>query len=302
MKSWKTIALATALVGAAGAGAAVAPATFAQSATPRVAAPPQADVFSIGGGGRIGVSIRDVDGSDKTKAAAGVVIESVDENSPASKAGLKAGDIVTEFDGERVRSVRQFARLVGETPEGRTVAAAVLRDGQRVTVNVTPESHGNAFRLFRGDRWEPLEQLYRYETIPPPARPAAPPRPPATPRPAPLPAPFERYFFSGGNQLGITTNSLEPQLAEYFGTKEGVLVASVTTDSAAAKAGLKAGDVITTFNGSTVSDPNDLRTKIRNLEGGEFNLGIMRDKKPMTLKGKLEPPTERRRTTTRTIL
>ena len=55
-------------------------------------------------------------------------------------------------------------------------------------------------------------------------------------------------------------------------------MASVTTDSAAAKAGVKAGDVITTFNGSTVSDPNDLRTKIRNLEGGEFTLGIMRDK------------------------
>lgn len=301
MKSLKTIALATALVGAAGAGAAVAPASFAQSTTPRVAVAPQADVFSIGGGGRIGVSIRDVDGSDKTKAAAGVVIESVDEDSPASKAGLKVGDIVTEFDGERVRSVRQFTRLVSETPEGRTVAAVVLRDGQRVTVNVTPESRGNAFRLFRGDRWEPFEQLYRYETIPTPARPSTP-APPAPPRAMPLPAPLERYFFSGGNQLGITANHLEPQLAEYFGTKEGVLVASVSTDSAAAKAGLKAGDVITTFNGSTVRDPNDLRTKIRNLEGGEFTLGIMRDKKPITLKGKLEPPTERRRTTARTIL
>ena len=86
------------------------------------------------------MSIRDVDGSDKTKAAAGVVIESVDEDSPASKAGLKTGDIVTEFDGERVRSVRQFTRLVSETPEGRTVATVVMRDGQRVTVNVTPEA------------------------------------------------------------------------------------------------------------------------------------------------------------------
>src|SRR5687767_10941088 len=99
MQSWKTIALAIALVGAAGVGAAVAPATFAQSATTRVAVPPQ-PVFSIGGGGRIGVSIRDVDAADKTKAVAGVVIESVDEDSPASKAGLKVGDIVTEFDGE----------------------------------------------------------------------------------------------------------------------------------------------------------------------------------------------------------
>ena len=297
MKSWKTVALATALVSAAGAGAAVAPVTFAQSARTRIAVPPQAELFSLGGGGRIGVSIRDVDGSDKTKAAAGVVIESVDEDSPASKAGLKVGDIVTEFDGERVRSVRQFTRLVSETPEGRTVAAVVTRDGQRVTVNVTPDSGGNAWRLFRGDRWEPLEQLYRYETVPPPARPAVPstPRPPRAPRPEPLPPALERFFY-GGNQLGISASNLEPQLAEYFGTKEGVLVASVTTDSAAAKAGLKAGDVITTFNGTTVGSPSDLRNQIRNLEGGEFTLGIVRDKKPMTLKGKLEPPTERRRT------
>ena len=84
MRSWKTIALAIALIGAAG-RCAVAPATFAQSTTPRVAVAPQAELFSIGGGGRIGVSIRDVDGSDKTKAAAGVVIESVDEDSPPRK-------------------------------------------------------------------------------------------------------------------------------------------------------------------------------------------------------------------------
>lgn len=305
MKSWKTFALAAGLVGAAGLGAALAPVAVAQSRSSAVAVAPQANVFSIGGGSRIGVSIRDVEASDKTKSTAGVVIESVDEESPAAKAGLKAGDIVVEFDGERVRSVRQFTRVVSETPEGRSVAAAVMRDGQRVTVNVTPES-GNAFRFFDGERWTPFEQLRRWESVPAPARPAIPsrPTPPATPRAAPLPPSLERFFWSGSNQLGITASDLEPQLAEYFGTKEGVLVSSVNTDSPAAKAGLKAGDVIVSFNGNTVDSPSDLRTRIRNLDGGEFTLGIVRDKKSMTLKGKLEPPSERRRTTrtTRTII
>lgn len=296
MKSWKAIALAAALMGAAGLGASVAPVALAQSRA-RVAVAPQADVFSLfGGGSRIGVSIRDIESSDKAKSASGVVVESVDDDSPASKAGLKVGDIVVEFDGERVRSVRQFTRLVTETPEGRSVAAAVMRDGQRVTVNVTPES-GNRFSWYEGDQWKALDGLRAYNFAPPP-----PPKPPAPPKPG-VPPTFERFFWSSGNQLGIGAMTLEPQLAEYFGTKQGVLVSSVAADSAAAKAGLKAGDVITSFNGHAVDSPSDLRTGVRTVEGGEFTLGIIRDRKPMTLKGKLEPRAERRRTTpTRVVL
>src|SRR4029450_12132378 len=83
--------------------------------------------------------------------------------------------------------------------------------------------------------------------------------------------------------------------------KDGVLVSSVSDDSAAAKAGLKAGDVITNFNGSAVTDAQDLRRRIQNLnDGDEFTVTVMRDRKPVTLKGKAERP-ERRRTY-RTIL
>ena len=102
-------------------------------------------------------------------------------------------------------------------------------------------------------------------------------------------------------RLGISIDSLSPQLAEYFGTKEGVLVSSVSDNSAAAKAGLKAGDVITNFNGSTINDPQDMRRRIQSLnDGDEFTVTVMRDRKPVTLKGKAESP-ERRRTS-RTIL
>ena len=293
MKSWKTVALAAALAGAAGLGASLTPAALAQTRT-RVNVAPQAEIFSIAGGSRIGVSVRDVEASDKSKTANGVVIEAVDEQSPASKAGFKAGDIVVEFDGERVRSVRQFSRLVSETPDGRTVAAAVMRDGQRVSVNVTPEGGRNAFRYFDSEGFKSIEPLLK--SVPPPT-----PSPRAV-RPAPLPPNLERFFWTGGTQLGITISDLEPQLAEYFGTKDGVLVSSVNADSAAAKAGLKAGDVITGVNGTDVTSASDLRGRLRNLEGGEFTLAIVRNKQPMTLKGKLEPPAERRRTTARTIL
>ena len=153
MKFWKMAALATGFVVAAGLGAYLTPAIHGQTRAPRVVTPRAAEVFWSGGGSRLGVSITDVSADDsKTKGNAGVLIDDVDEDSPAAKAGLKKGDIVVEFDGDRVRGVRQFTRLVSETPAGRTVTAAVMRDGQRVSLNVTPRE-GNNFRFFDEDNW-----------------------------------------------------------------------------------------------------------------------------------------------------
>src|SRR5688500_9370971 len=283
MRFFKTTALAAALTGAAGAGAAVLPVGHAQGV--RAVAPRAMQVVTFGAG-RIGVTVSDVEATEG-KTTAGVRVDSVDEGSPAEKAGLRKGDIVVEFDGERVRSVRQFSRLVSETPPGRTVSAAVLRDGQRTTLNLTPREGGN-FRLLE-------DGFFRHLPTPAPHVQAVPPRPPSPPR-TPVPPALEHFTWSfGGNRLGVSIEDLSPQLGEYFGAKDGVLVSSVETDSAAAKAGVKAGDVITSVNGNTVNDGGDLRRRLSSLSAGdEFSLGIVRDKRTMTLKGKLESPQERR--------
>ena len=84
--------------------------------------------------------------------------------------------------------------------------------------------------------------------------------------------------------------------------KDGVLVSSVTDDSVAAKAGVQAGDVIVSVNGSTVDDGSEVREEMADVDpGAEFTLEIVRDKKPMTLKGKAEDRRSRR-SATRTIL
>ena len=82
------------------------------------------------------MSIRDVGSDDK--APAGVVVEEVQPDSAAEKAGLKHSDVIVEFDGEHVRSARQFTRLVQETASGRTVKATVMRDGQKKELQITP--------------------------------------------------------------------------------------------------------------------------------------------------------------------
>lgn len=298
MKAWKSAALAAALFAAAGLGAAFTPAVHGQTAT-RPRTPARAYQVLTGHGGQIGVTIRDVDDDEvkSGKASAGVVIDEVSEDSPAEKAGMKTGDIVVEFDGERVRSVRQFTRLVQETPAGRKVQASVMRGGQKMNMTVeTREDDGFRFFGDNGSSMRLLEDLgrnFRFE----PARPVpAPPAPPAAPAPpTPFPPDIQSYIWRSGNSLGMSVSQLSTQLAEYFGTRDGVLVTSVASDSAAAKAGVKAGDVITSINGTNVEDPADLRSATQRMrDGDEFTIGVMRDKKSLTLKGKMENQRSRR--------
>ena len=302
MTMWKTAAVGAALLCATAAGALFTPPAHGQTRA-RVIRAQRPFALEAFGGSRIGVSIRDFEEADAktTKGAtAGVIVEDVSTDSAAEKAGIRKGDVIVEFDGERVRSARQLTRLVHETPSGRTVQAAVLRDGQRTTVSVVPRADDS----FSFDRFEDLAELgqsFKYRVPAPPA----PPSRPARPIPPAPPDPPSVWNFDGllnrSNRLGITVSSLSSQLAEYFGTKDGVLVTSVTDDSAAAKAGLKAGDVITSVNGSAVNDPSDVRRRIQDLaDGDEFTIQVMRDRKPVTVKGKAER-TERRRTS-RTIL
>lgn len=293
----RTTALVTgAMVAGLGLGAAVAPVAETQSRTRRE---PAQFVQMFTGASYIGVSIRDVDEEAAKQARlespSGVVVEDVQEDSPAATAGFREGDVVVEFDGERVRSTRQFTRLVQETPAGREVQAVVVRDGSRTTLTVAPAaSEGRGFRFYHD------EEGPRFHIAPAPPAPPAPPTPPSPPAFEFFPQ-LERFFGSGG-RLGISVDALSDQLAEYFGTGDGVLVTSVSSGSAAEKAGVKAGDVIVSINGSTVDSPSDLSRRVGRLQDGdEFTLEIVRNKQKQTLTGTIEAP-RARRWTARTVI
>lgn len=253
----KALKMTVAVLALAGLGAAAASAGGGASAAGQTASAERALALDFVRGAELGVRVTDA-------SAGGVQIEDVQPGSAAEKAGLKRGDLVVEFDGERVRSGRQFGRLVQETPPGRSVKATIVRDGKREELQVTPAEGRERFALRDLDRLRDL------------------------------PFTFDMNVPGIGTsaRLGVEVDELTPQLAEYFGAKKGgVLVTTVADGSAASRAGLKAGDVIASIDGAAVASRNDLVRGLRKLDGdGEVSLGIVRDRKELTVTAKIEAP------------
>jgi len=226
----------------------------------------------MGAGAEIGVSVRELTADEVSRARldtpGGVFLVRVREESPAARAGMRSGDIIVSFDGERVRGVRHFSRLVLETPARRTVRSDIVREGARQTMTVTPEAT---------ERWSALGPAIRREverglrTLPRDFdfdvdRPVPPPR-------------------AGRARLGMALSPLTDQLASYFGVKEGVLVSAVDAGSPAAQAGVRAGDVITSINGRTVRTAADVAAQVLSAErGATLELRLVRDKQEMAVK------------------
>jgi serine protease Do len=264
---------------------------IAQAPAPRPDPRPELMVLD-GRGSQLGVVVDDLGAAelgDRENVSGGVRIEDVEETSAAEKAGVREGDVVVEYDGERVRSARQFARLVQETPEGRPVSMVIVRAGQRQTLTVTPEGRSAAWRvdldgrrlgrdIERSLRDLPHLREFRFDG-------------PALDFDAVIPR-----LSNPRGRLGVRLDDLTPQLDEYFGAKDGgVLVTSVTEGSPAAKAGLKAGDVITSVNGDRVRDYDTLASELRGIESADVTLGIVRDRKESTVKATLEDSQPRTR-------
>jgi serine protease Do len=233
---------------------------------PPMPSPPGAVAWNalLEGGSRsyLGVGVREVDSDiareKKLAEERGVVITSVAEGSPAEKGGLKRGDVVLEYNGQVVHGVEQFIRLVRETPVGRPVTLKVNRDGSVLTVNATIGTCKNCGPL--GRITIPDIQVWSF--------------------PHDLPSVYTTWR---SGMLGIEAEALASQLAEYFGVQEGVLIRSVKPDSPAAKAGLRAGDVIIKAGDKRVGKPREVTEAIRSAKGGPLVFTIVRDKREMTV-------------------
>jgi serine protease Do len=223
--------------------------------------------------------------SYKLSAERGVIVRFVEKGSPASDAGLAEKDVILEYDGQPVVSTMQLGRLVRETPAGRKVPLGVSRDGKKVNLTVKIGKREGPILLrsearpgFRPDRPEREfgfdGKSFRFESpdgrgfgfaIPDPR--GGIPRSAAKPR------------------LGVTLQELTDQLGEHLGVpgKRGALVTSVAEGSAAATAGLKAGDVIIRVDDRSVDSPEDVARAVERTGDEKLDLRIIRDKKETTI-------------------
>lgn len=239
---------------------------------------PQVMVWTQAGGSFLGVHATDIDTTRarelKLKEEHGVEITSVEAGSPAEKAGILKNDVVLEFNGQRVEGTEQFVRLVRETPPGRQVKIGLWRNGgaQQVAATLGRRKAKTSKEII-----ESLSGLREMPQMPQVWIPD-------------IPRAFTTWRSS---MLGVEAESIDGQLAQFFGVEQGVLVRSVAADSAAGKAGLKAGDVIVKVDGKTVDSPREISIEMRALRPRRtFPVLVVRDKRELSLSVTLEEDTE----------
>jgi serine protease Do len=215
--------------------------------------------------GYLGVQLRDITASEvdhlSLSQEAGVFIVRVEKDSPAAQAALREGDVIIQFGSVLVFSVRQFQRLVSETPVGRQLELVFIRDGQRTSTDVIldPNRPGQQFGYLGRvpGQVRDLPDVFRAA----PDRDGRPLNPP---------------------RLGIRGQEVAEQLGETLGVpgKRGVLVMEVTPGSPAQKAGIQAGDVIISVSGHPVSTVSELSGY---LESESVELEIIRDQRQVEM-------------------
>lgn len=243
-----------------------------------------AKVFmSDDGGGWLGVEIDEVT-ADKAKdlrlsTVRGVIVQDVEPDSPAAKAGLKKNDVIIRYDDQSVEGTVQFRRMVRETPAGRTIPVVISRDGKTETISVELADRSAFYEKKLRGKMDDFGKPFVFST--------------------------PNFDFNVGSPeifsmmdartpiLGVNAEDITGQLGSYFGAPNGsgVLIREVRTDTPAAKAGLKAGDVIIKVDDKPVSMLSELREQLRDKSDAKtVNLTVLRKGSEMTLPVAIEKP------------
>lgn len=255
----------------------------AQEAAKPAEKAPKAFTFSFSGdGGYLGVQTVEVNKDNYSKyglsSVRGVAIEKVIEGSPAANAGLRDGDVIIAVNGDEVASSRKLTRLITEIDPDHTAKIKVLRNGdqQEITATLgkrpTPRFENGAFATTIPNRIEMPE----FKTFPRIEAPGI----------AMSPDMDSRSFVwraGQGRTIGIGVYAMTKQLGERYGVESGVMVNDVRNDSPAAKAGLRAGDIIVEADGKAVKNNLDLIRAINGKKEGDIQVTFVRDRDRKTV-------------------
>src|SRR6202167_5468934 len=231
------------------------------------------------GSGWLGVEIGEVTAEKakdlKLSVERGVVVMDVEPDGPAAKAGLKENDVIMQYEGQVVEGTVQFRRLVRETPTGRTVALVVSRNGVTQNISVELGERSAFFEKRMKGKMRDFDNAFAFSM---PNQDFTLAMPPVDSR---MPS------------LGINAEDLSGQLGSFFGAPDGsgILIREVRSGTAAAKAGLQAGDVIIKVDGKPVRTLAELRVVLRDKSDQKtVALGIIRKAAELSVTVGIERP------------
>lgn len=203
--------------------------------------------------GWLGVLIQDVTGelaeSFKMDTPHGALVSKVLPESPAAKAGIKAGDVITKFNGNAINLSSDLPPLVGTTSVGQNIPVEVMRDGsaRRMTVEIGKLPEAEA----------------------------------ANERPERKPE-VEKGVFE--ERLKIRIRDLKQNELDELKQKAPAVVVEQVKAGPAAEAGVQAGDLIVQFNFREIKTPRDLLTAVKDLvAGAKVPVLIQREGNPIFL-------------------
>lgn len=163
------------------------------------------------------------------KEATGSLVGDVLKDGPASKAGIERGDVIITFDGSPIDGVNTLRNVVAQTEVDKKVDVVVLRDGKEKTIEVKIGEQEAGMQASVGS---PAESA---------------------------------------KKSGLTVQELTPEIAEQLGYEDetGVIISDVESDSIAAEAGLRRGDLIRELNRTPIRSLKDYNTVMESVEEGE---------------------------------
>jgi len=239
--------------------------------------------FFMGGEGFLGVYAENISrenmGRYHVNQVRGVGVTRIVKDSPAEKAGLRQDDVILRVDGENITSVRKLNRIVSELAPDQSVKITVSRNGseQDITATIGKRSANfftkdflrNQPKVWKWEGNEPKEWKFEGPLLNK-----------GFPNNGDL-----TFMLDNSRRIGVSTMELTKQLADYFGITggKGVLVTAVTEDGPAAKAGVRAGDVITAVDGEAIDSPGDVTRVINRKKEGDVTLTVVRNKTQQTI-------------------
>ena len=239
--------------------------------------------FFMGGEGFLGVYAENISrenmGRYHVNQVRGVGVTRIVKDSPAEKAGLRQDDVILRVDGESITSVRKLNRIVSELAPDQSVKITVSRNGSEQDITATIGKRSANF--FTKDLLRNQPKVWKWEGNEPKEwKFEGPLLNKGFPNNGDL-----TFMLDNSRRIGVSTMELTKQLADYFGITggKGVLVTAVTEDGPAARAGVRAGDVITAVDGEAIDSPGDVTRVINRKKEGDVTLTVVRNKTQQTI-------------------